>query len=136
MPNETAWLIEMVNNDAPMPRYWNPSRFKAGWVWDANEAIRFCRKQDAQDYLDGTALLSGNPVEHEFIVLGAIYGIGLQRYADTLVAEAVERCAKVAEEQTEANVKARQDRADDELAFQFAGLGKVIAAAIRDRGKL
>lgn len=63
----TCWLIEMANNDAPMPRYWNPSKFKKGWVWDANEAIRFCREQDARDFLDGQRLLSGKPVEHVFI---------------------------------------------------------------------
>lgn len=65
---QVAWLIEMVNNDAPTPRYWNPSKFKKGWVWDANEAIRFCREQDARDFLDGQSMaLPGKPVEHVFL---------------------------------------------------------------------
>ena len=63
-----AWLIEMTHNDAPVPRYWNHSKFKAGWVWDANEAMRFCREQDARDFLDGLAMpLQGKPVEHLFL---------------------------------------------------------------------
>lgn len=65
---EVCWLIEMLHNDAPMPRYWNPSRHKKGWVWDANDAIRFVRQQDAQDYLDGEQCrLSGKTVEHVFL---------------------------------------------------------------------
>lgn len=65
---QIAWLIEMVNNDAPTPRYWNPSKFKKGWVWDANEATRFCREQDARDFLDGQQMsLGGRPVEHVFL---------------------------------------------------------------------
>ena len=63
-----AWLIEMIHNDAPIPRYWNHSKFKGGWVWDANEAMRFCREQDARDFLDGLSMpLQGKPVEHVFI---------------------------------------------------------------------
>ena len=55
--------------------------------------------------------------------------------ADAAIAAArpaiLEEAAKVAETQAEANAKARVDRADDELAFEFRGIGKVIAAAIR-----
>lgn len=54
--------------------------------------------------------------------------------ADARVSEAVERCAAICEEQTRLNVQARVDRADDELAFQFQGLGNVISTAIRDEG--
>lgn len=70
MQNEKCWLIEMIHNDAPLPRWWNGSKFKAGWVWDANEAIRFCREQDARDFLDGNAMpIGGKPVEHVFMVM-------------------------------------------------------------------
>lgn len=62
----TGWLIEMNHNTAPIPRYWNPAPDK-GWMWDANEAIRFSRKQDAQDYLAGHRGLSGKAVEHKWI---------------------------------------------------------------------
>jgi len=48
-----------------------------------------------------------------------------------LEAETIERCAKVAEEQAQQNAQARRDRADDALAFEFDGLGSVIATAIR-----
>jgi hypothetical protein len=67
MKRETAWLIEMVHNSAPVPRWWNPSRFKDGWVWNANEAVRFCREQDAKDFLDGSDFLQGRPTEHVFL---------------------------------------------------------------------
>jgi hypothetical protein len=38
--------------------------------------------------------------------------------------------ARVAGEQARLNAGARRDRADDELAFEFEGLGNVISAAI------
>ena len=44
---------------------------------------------------------------------------------------ALEEAARACEAQTEANAKARVDRADDALAFEFRGLGAVIATAIR-----
>jgi len=44
---------------------------------------------------------------------------------------AIEEAAKVVEQQSEVNARARIDRADDELAFEFRGLGNVIATAIR-----
>jgi len=44
---------------------------------------------------------------------------------------AIEEAANVAEQQSEVNARARIDRADDELAFEFRGLGNVIATAIR-----
>lgn len=64
-----VWLIEMIHNDAPIPRWWNPAPNK-GWVWDANDAIRFAREQDARDYLDGQRLkIGGRPTEHKFLAL-------------------------------------------------------------------
>lgn len=67
MVAETAWLIEMTNSDAPIPRYWNPAPNK-GWVWSPNEAIRFSRKVDAEDYLAGQRIkLGGRAVEHMWV---------------------------------------------------------------------
>ena len=60
----TAWLVEMIHNDAPTPRWWNPNK---GWVWDANEATRFCRKQDAEDAIAGDKWLQGRATEHVFL---------------------------------------------------------------------
>lgn len=65
-PEPTAWLIEMLHNDAPIPRYWNPAPNK-GWVWDVNKAIRFCRQQDAEDYLANPSLIQGKAVEHKWL---------------------------------------------------------------------
>jgi len=65
---ERGWLIEMIHNDAPIPRYWNGSKYKGAWVWDAADAIRFCREQDARDFLDGKQIpIQGKPVEHMFL---------------------------------------------------------------------
>lgn len=59
-----AWLIEWLHNDAPVPRYWHPVN---GWVWRADEAIRFCRRDDAQACIDAEKWMAGTPTEHVFI---------------------------------------------------------------------
>lgn len=70
--HSSAWLIEMNQNTAPIPRYWNPAPNK-GWVWNANEAIRFSRECDARDYLDGQSMpLGGKPTEHKFIPMVSV----------------------------------------------------------------
>jgi len=64
----TFWLIEMVHNDGTVPRYWNHSKHKGGWIYDANEAMQFAREQDARDFLDGLHCpLQGKPTEHKMI---------------------------------------------------------------------
>ena len=55
--------------------------------------------------------------------------------ARAAISVCVEHFAGVAEGKTRLNANARRDRADDELAFQFEGLGSVIAAAIREAAK-
>lgn len=58
---ETAWLIEMLHNDAPVPRWWHP---RDGWVWDANRAMRFAREIDAADFAQCMYGAGGKPTEH------------------------------------------------------------------------
>lgn len=54
-----------------------------------------------------------------------------EAFEQRIVERERERCAGICDEQTRLNVQARRDRADDTLAFEFNGLGNVIAAAIR-----
>lgn len=69
MADETAWLIEMVeqseDNKPPSPRWWHPGP-NLGWVWDANKALRFARQKDAEDYIASTPFLSGKATEHKW----------------------------------------------------------------------
>lgn len=60
----TFWLVEMVHNDAPVPRYWH---CVDGFVWDALKATRFNREQDVHDFLKGQRFLQGKPSEHSII---------------------------------------------------------------------
>ena len=65
--DETAWLIEMKepeHNKPPVPRWWHP---KHGWMWDANLALRFARKLDADDYIAERNCLPGKAAEHRFL---------------------------------------------------------------------
>ena len=65
--SETAWLVEMKEpeeNRPPTPRWWHPEH---GWMWDAFKAIRFARKQDAEDYIKHSRCLPGKATEHAFI---------------------------------------------------------------------
>lgn len=69
MPNETAWLVEMVEpetNRPPVPRWWHPEH---GWMWEAGKALRFAREQDAADYIRfiGGGGLHGKASEHVFV---------------------------------------------------------------------
>jgi hypothetical protein len=51
MATETAWLVEMKDTREAV-RYLTMRPHVAGfWTTDADEAIRFCRKQDADDYI-------------------------------------------------------------------------------------
>ncbi len=63
--------------------------------------------------------------------VAALFYASFTRHRVAAEAAAFEKAAGVAEEQTRLNVQARIDRADDDLAFQFQGLGNVIATAIR-----
>lgn len=45
---ESAWLVEWPANENLPARWWHPT---VGWCVDANVALRFSRKQDADDYI-------------------------------------------------------------------------------------
>ena len=65
--DEIGWLVEMSepeNNKSPAPRWWHP---KTGWTLDANNALRFAREKDAEDYINSQSGLSGKPAEHGWI---------------------------------------------------------------------
>ena len=47
---ETAWLIEMKDYVHPVPAWWGGTRY--GWRHDANEAVRFCRQEDAERVIE------------------------------------------------------------------------------------
>ena len=40
-----VWLIENMDLGGPTPRWWHD---QSGWVWDANDAMQFCRRQDCR----------------------------------------------------------------------------------------
>lgn len=44
---KSAWLIEWPASDNMPARWWHP---KDGWMLDANKAVRFSRKEDAEAY--------------------------------------------------------------------------------------
>ena len=46
----TAWLIEMRNYVHLVPAWWGGTRY--GWRHDANEAVRFCRQEDAERVIE------------------------------------------------------------------------------------
>jgi hypothetical protein len=69
--DEVAWLIEMSEPDenrSPSPRWWHPEH---GWMWDANNALRFAREIDAADYIKSQRCLPGKPTEHLWCKLPA-----------------------------------------------------------------
>lgn len=51
MTTETAWLIEMKDTASGIRYLTLRPEVPGFWTEDANLAIRFCRKQDAEDYL-------------------------------------------------------------------------------------
>jgi hypothetical protein len=58
----TRWLLEWRETDAPASRYWHP---ESGWVWAADKALRFARREDAETYRKSTRL-QGTVTEHVF----------------------------------------------------------------------
>lgn len=62
---EIAWLIEWPEDDINTVRWWNPAH---GWMRDANKALHFSRKTDADCYLSTMRFgLSLKVTEHVFI---------------------------------------------------------------------
>ncbi|WP_439398778.1 hypothetical protein ACRQ5Q_15335 [Bradyrhizobium sp. PMVTL-01] len=61
----TAWLIEWPEDDTNPVRWWNPAH---GWMRDANKAMHFARKTDADCFLSTMRFgLSLKVTEHIFI---------------------------------------------------------------------
>lgn len=56
--SEIAWLVEQSFDDAP--HWWYGSDFTA----DANEAVRFCRKEDAEQVILERGLVDARATEH------------------------------------------------------------------------
>lgn len=63
MADETAWLIEIPGSDVVGPMY-HQLEYDDEWTPDANKALRFARRQDAQAYIDYTGWTVPKPVEH------------------------------------------------------------------------
>jgi len=53
---ESSWLVEWPISDNLPARWWHPG---GGWMIDANKAIRFARKVDAEDFIANTRLVGG-----------------------------------------------------------------------------
>jgi hypothetical protein len=61
----TAWLIEWPAADTPVARWWHP---KTGWSNDANQAIRYARKEDAEAVIETGKFCAGMiATEHQWI---------------------------------------------------------------------
>lgn len=60
--DETAWLIELRGS---RPTWWSlhPEE-EPGWVPDANKALRFSRKEDAEAYINDTGWTDAFATEH------------------------------------------------------------------------
>jgi len=58
---ETAWLIEMPLKSVGGPPVWWTGRYTGHmtdpWTLDSLQAVRFCRKQDAEAVMAGTIRL-------------------------------------------------------------------------------
>src|SRR5574343_1360013 len=64
---EAAWLIEWPASRQMPVRYWHPTE---GHVLDANDAVRFCRREDAEAMLKRDHLFGGaKAVEHIWTAL-------------------------------------------------------------------
>jgi len=61
----TVWLIEWPESDTVPVRWWNPAH---GWMRDANAALHFARKTDADCYLSTMKIGESLKVtEHKFV---------------------------------------------------------------------
>jgi hypothetical protein len=62
-----AWLIELAPGKGP-PAYWgridSDEEGIAGWTCNVEEAIRFCRQEDAQAIIDDLGLTDTVAIEH------------------------------------------------------------------------
>jgi hypothetical protein len=64
-PEQTVWLIEWPESDTVPVRWWNIAH---GWMRDANAALHFARKTDADCYLSTMKIgESLKATEHKFV---------------------------------------------------------------------
>lgn len=60
-----GWLIEWPADRRMPVRYWHPTE---GYVLDPNDAVRFCRREDAAAVCKREHLFAGaRPVEHVWL---------------------------------------------------------------------
>lgn len=66
MTEQTAWLIELTGERTP--EWWArvDEDSVLGWSSDHTKAIRFCRAQDAQAYIDEIGWTRAVPTEHSW----------------------------------------------------------------------
>jgi hypothetical protein len=64
--DETAWLIELAGNHG-VPNY-HQLKYDDDWTPDANKALRFARREDAQAYIEHIGWTEPKPVEHMWCV--------------------------------------------------------------------
>lgn len=64
-PSEVAWLIELAGNHGA-PNYFQLEHDN-DWTSDANRALRFARRQDAQAYIYHIGWTEPKPVEHMWL---------------------------------------------------------------------
>jgi hypothetical protein len=67
---ETAWLLEWSGRENDrVCLWWHPG---PGWVRDANKAIRFSRRIDAEDYAKAHRMPHYMVTEHLFCCVGGM----------------------------------------------------------------
>lgn len=62
---DTAWLVEWSSDGHQPARWWHPG---PGWTIDAGAALRFSRKQDAEDYIAGSNMKWAVATEHSWMM--------------------------------------------------------------------
>jgi hypothetical protein len=72
--DETAWLIEMAGKNG-VPNYFQLA-FDEDWTPDANKALRFARRKDADAYINHIGWTSPYAVEHMWPALPRADGGG------------------------------------------------------------
>ena len=60
--DEVGWLIELADKQG-VPSY-HQLEYDDDWTSDANKALRFARREDAQAYIDHIGWTEPKPVEH------------------------------------------------------------------------
>lgn len=62
-----AWLVEAGEGMSKRPCYFDGDE----WTFDADEALRFSREQDAQRVIDNIGWTEAKPVEHMWVLVPA-----------------------------------------------------------------